>query len=132
MWLIHKAQRPGSTPAPVAHMLRGGRRLCPKSASDAKIPLLAAGLCCGGGRDEGDLVAEALELVHGVAAGTFGVAAGVVIGAGVVIERTGMGHIPDRDQDRVFDRDECFLCSATGGDASVLGGEIGVAGVCDG
>src|SRR5215203_4553771 len=97
--------------------------------SDAKIRLLAAGLCCGSGRGEGDLVAEPLELVDGVAACAVGVAVGVVVGAGVVIERTGVGHIPDCDQDRVFDRDECFLCSAAGGDASVLGGEIGAAGV---
>ena len=78
------------------------------------------------------MVAELLELVHGVASGAFGVAAGVVVGAGVVVERSGVGHIPDRDQDGVFDRDECFLGSAAGGDASVLGGEVGAVAVCDG
>ena len=78
------------------------------------------------------MVAETLELVDGVAACAGGVAVGVVVGAGVVVERSGVGHIPDRDQDRVFDRDECFLGSAAGGDASVLDSEVGVAGVRDG
>jgi hypothetical protein len=78
------------------------------------------------------LVAESLELVRGVAASAFGVAAGVVVGARVVVERSGVGHVPDRDQDRVFDRDECFLGSAAGGDASVLGGEVGAVAVRDG
>ena len=70
------------------------------------------------------MVAEPLELVDGVTAGAFGVAAGVVVGAWVVVERSGMGHGPDRDQDRVFDWNECLFGSATGGDASVLRGKV--------
>jgi hypothetical protein len=61
----------------------------------------------------------------------FGLAADVVVGAGVVVDRSCVGHVPDRDQNGVFDLDECFLGSATGGDASVLRGEVGAVGVRD-
>jgi hypothetical protein len=63
------------------------------NVSDAKIPLVGAALCRRSGRGQGDLVAEPLELVHGVTAGAFRGRGGVVAGAGVVIERSCVGHV---------------------------------------
>ena len=61
--------------------------------------------------------------------GAFGVAAGVVVGAGVVVEGAGVGHVPDRDEDRVLDGDDGLLRAAAGGDAAVSGAEVGAVGV---
>ena len=74
------------------------------------------------------MVAESLELVHGVAASAFGVAAGVVVGARVVEER------PVWAMFQIATKIVCSIAtsasgSAAGGDASVLGGEVGAVAV---
>ena len=61
----------------------------------------------------------------------FGVAAGVVVGSGVVVQRAGVGHRPDRGQEGVLDRDDGLLRAASCGDAAVLRGQVGAVGVGD-
>ena len=41
---------------------------------------------------DSDVVAESLELAHGVSLEAFGVTAGVVVGSWVVVEGAGVGH----------------------------------------
>src|SRR5450631_2569725 len=75
---------------------------------------------------ERDGVSESFELVDEALGGLFGVAAGEVIAAEVVVELAGAEHVPDRDDDRVLDRAEGFLVPAAGSESGVLGGEVGV------
>ena len=54
------------------------------------------------------MVSEALELVEGAVPGSLGVAAGEVVSSRVVVNGSGVGHVPNRDQDGMFDRDDGF------------------------
>jgi hypothetical protein len=47
-------------------------------------------------------------LFDGATFGFLGVAPGVEVASGVVIEGTGLGHMPDRGQHGVFDGDDRF------------------------
>ena len=69
-----------------------------KTASDAKIPLgFRAGLGSGG-VVEGDLVAHGFELSNGSILGPVGVETGEELGAGILVQRAGGAHVPDRDE----------------------------------
>ena len=58
-----------------------------------------------GGGFEGDAVSESFELGDEAAGGAFGVAAGEVIAAEVVVELAGLEHVPAGGEDRVGDGD---------------------------
>ena len=80
----------------------------------------------------GDLVAEGSKGAYGMGCAFVGVVPAVVVRSWVLVVGAGAEHVPDGGEDCPFDRDDGSEFSAPGGDASVLGGEIGVAGVCDG
>src|SRR5437879_12801854 len=82
----------------------------------------------GSGRLEGDVVSEAFELSDEAACGAFGVAAGEVVAAEIVVELAGLEHVPAGAQDRVFDRAERAAVAATRAQPLVLGGQVGVVG----
>ncbi len=54
---------------------------------------------------EGDGVAEAFELGDEASGGAGGVAAGVVVAAGIGVGLAGLQHVPDGDEQRVGDRE---------------------------
>jgi hypothetical protein len=93
-------------------------------ASDAKIPFVAGALLLPSGL-EGDLVAHPAELFDGAVFGFVGVESGVEVCTRVVVEGAVGAHVPDRGEYGVLDRDDCFDRSASGGDAPVLGPEVG-------
>jgi len=72
-------------------------------------------------------LAESFELSDQVSDVSFGVAAGEVVGAEVVIELTGGKHVPAGDDDRVLDGADGAAVTAAGAEALVLGGEVGAA-----
>ncbi|HEY9469520.1 MAG TPA: hypothetical protein VIQ76_07875 [Propionibacteriaceae bacterium] len=51
----------------------------------------------------------------------------VVVRSWVLVVGAGAEHVPDDGEDCSFDRDDGSELSAVGGDASVLGAEVGVA-----
>ena len=64
-------------------------------------------------------VAELFELMDRAAFGPDVLDPGVVVGAEVVIERSGVGHVPDRYEDGVLDRDEGLALASSGREAPV-------------
>jgi hypothetical protein len=75
----------------------------------------------------GDLVAEGLEVAYGTGCAFAGVVPAVVVRSWVLVVGAGAEHVPDGGEDCSFDRDDGSEFSAAGGDASVLGAEVGVA-----
>src|SRR4051794_7493951 len=75
---------------------------------------------------EGHVVAEFLELADRAALGPGRLDAGVVVGSEVVVERSGLGHVPDRDQDGVLDGHDGLGLASSGREASVAGPEVAV------
>ena len=71
---------------------------------------------------QGDGVAELFELVQGAAFGALRAQGGEEVGAGVVVELSGLEHVPDRVEHVVLQRNACSFLAATCCDASVLGG----------
>src|SRR5674476_1226214 len=78
-----------------------------------------------GPRGEGDVVADDPELVDCSVPGLVGVAPCVVVRARVAVGGLFGEHVPDRDEHGVLDGDDGLEGSAAGGDAPVLGGEVG-------
>src|SRR5680860_1831615 len=66
--------------------------------------------------------------VEGAAFGSVRVQPGVEVGAGVVVEGAGGGHVPDRDEHGVLDSDDRLHRSTAWRDASVLDSQVGVLG----
>src|ERR1035438_1172238 len=61
-----------------------------------------------------------------------GVQPGVVVGAWVAVGGLVVDHVPDRDEHGVLDGDDGLEGAAAGGDAPVLGGQVGALGPCGG
>src|SRR5665647_2988546 len=80
---------------------------------------------CDGPRGEGDVVADDPELVDCSVPGLVGVAPCVVVRARVAVGGLFGEHVPDRDEHGVLDGDDGLEGSTAGGDAPVLGGEVG-------
>ena len=53
--------------------------------------------------------------------------AAVVVRSWVLVVGAGAEHVPDGGEDCPFDRDDGFEFSAAGGDAAILGAQVGVA-----
>lgn len=79
-----------------------------------------------GERFEGDAVAEGLELFDRSCFCRCRLACGVVVGAGVAVEVAVGEQVPGGDDHGVFGGDDGAHGSAAGGDAFVLGREVGV------
>src|SRR3954453_17390370 len=72
---------------------------------------------------EGHGVAEFLELADRAALGPDGLDPGVVVGSEVVVERSGLGDVPDRHQDGVLDGHDGLGPASSGREAAVAGAE---------
>ena len=77
---------------------------------------------------EDDGVAEGFELSDEASGGSVGVLAGEVVVAGVVVELTGLEHVPDRGEDGVPDRGDGPVVSAAAAQTLIFGREVGVLG----
>src|SRR3989337_3022409 len=87
------------------------------------MPLGSSGRCL-----QRDVVSETFELGDEAPGGALGVAAGVVVAAGLAVELTGGEHMPAGVDDGVFDGAEGAAVPAAGPEAVVLGGEVDVVG----
>ena len=97
-----------------------------------RSPESAGGVGLGGG-GEGDGVAGGFELVDVVVdAPSRVVAAGVEVGAEVVVGLAGGGHVPGGGEDGVGDGDGGLVRSSPAGDTAVAGGKERVFGSCRG
>src|SRR5438876_7766847 len=81
-----------------------------------------------GGWFERDVLSEAFELVDEAADLAFGVAAGVVVAAEVVVGLAGGEHVPVGDQDRVLDGADRAAVPDPWAQAAVLGLQVAVVG----
>ncbi len=77
---------------------------------------------------DGDLVAEGLELFDGAGFRFGGVAAGVVVGAGIAVELTVLQHVPGGGDHRVLDCDDSFHRAAAAGQTPVFRRQVAVLG----
>jgi hypothetical protein len=73
-------------------------------------------------------VAEGFELSDEASGEAVGVLAGEVVVAGVVVELSGLEHVPDRGEDGVPDRGDGTMLSPAAAQTLILGGEVGVFG----
>src|SRR5450755_2871261 len=83
---------------------------------------------CQGRVLEGDGVSESFELGDEPSGLAFGVAAGEVLAAEVVVELAGGEHVPDSAEHRVFDGAECAAVAELGFLAAVERLEVAVVG----